>query len=129
MSEELAKLLKRSEAFAPMSRIEEAGKERAAFRYRQHQKLLDEVAADRTGVWKLAELSIPDDVVDWAKRWKMPTLGSFLWCTAFVAGWRLAMASRLGPDRRREDGLSESDNPDSIDILSGPGLSHEYDQD
>lgn len=76
---------------------EEEALNRATDREAARIRKIAEAAADRAAVWAMAEEAMPPDVRDWCVRWKIAQLGEFLWCNAFIAGWRLAMSSRLPP--------------------------------
>lgn len=61
------------------------------------RKKIADAAAERAALWALADEHMPPDVRDLAARWRLPWLAEFVWCSAFVVGWRAAMSARIPP--------------------------------
>lgn len=54
--------------------------------------LQDDLAIARAeadcGLWALADLSMPPDIMETAERWRLGTVIPEIWRSAFAAGWR-----------------------------------------
>ena len=62
--------------------------DRKALEMEQERRCIEDARADHAALVALADMSVPADIRDWAKRHKMPELTAMVWRHAFILGWR-----------------------------------------
>ena len=65
---------------------------------REKREALQNARADAAALWALAEMSTPPDLREFGMRHKIENFAVHAWQTAFMAGWRAAMAAKEMPD-------------------------------